>query len=112
MDGWVAEDPHSTMERKLLLGALYWSLCLLPGQGCSGQPRHMLSPRAGWFLAARHGLKAEMCAEHRSRVTGCAMELPVVSGLWMMVTCAPLPVNLASLRLVNILFLIQRIETV
>lgn len=107
MDGWVAEDPHSAMEKRLLLGALCWSLCLLPGQ-----PRHMLSPRAGWFLAAGHGLRAEMCAGHRSRVTGCAMELPVVSHLWMMVTCAPLPVSLASLRLVNIPFLIQRIETV
>lgn len=106
MDGWVAEGPHSAMEKRLLLGALCWSLRLLPGQGCSGQPRHMLSPRAGQFLAAGHGLKAEMCAEHRSRVTECAMELPVVSGLWMMVTFAPLPVSLASLRLVNIPFLI------
>lgn len=112
MDGWGAADPHSAMEKRLLLRALCWSLCLLPGHGCSGQPGRMLSPGTGWFLAAGHGLKAELCAEHRGRVTGCAKELPVVSGPWMMVTFAPLPVSLASLRLVNIPFLTQKIETV
>lgn len=58
----------------------------------------------------RDGLKAEMCAGHRGTGTEHAVELPAVSS--MMVTCAPLPVSLASLRLVNIPFLIQKIEMV
>ena len=85
-DGWVAEDPHSAVEKQLLLRALCWSLGLLPGQGWSGQPGHVLSPRAGWFLAVGRGRcrpKLRCVVGTGARRQNVPWSYLLSSGLWM-----------------------------
>lgn len=109
MGGWELQIPVLLWRR----GCCRGSVLVLVSAARSGLLwtawTHVV-PKSRMGSACRAWSEAEMCAEHRSRVTECAMELPVVSGLWMVVACVPLSVNF--FETFNIPFLKHKIETV